>query len=293
MSNKQDKNIKISVWKTSQHMKSDTFEINLYRDKKFQAVPFHSHGFFELYVFLQGAGVYTVEQGDYNLEPGDIILIPPNHLHRLDILDSNISYERIVLWINPNYLSLFSTPQTRLDEVFYNCGKNNNYLIRDVKFSKILQKKLTALHHSDHSNKYGSDIETRIHFESLLLLLSRHLIEGEYSTKPPTINKVVNQTIQYINDNIGNKLSLEELSEHNHISKYYLARLFKDHTGTSPHQFIIKKRLSLSKTLLAQGYSIKQACLMVGFSDYTHYFRAFKKEFDITPKQYLDFIQGK
>lgn len=288
-----DDEIRQSTWSTSQHMQTDTFEINLYKDTSFSSVKFHSHDFYELYLFLNGSAVYTVENGDYELMSGDIILIPPNHLHRVEITDKSLLYERFVFWLNPNYLNKLSTPKTKLEKVFLDCGKSKNYLVRDTKFSKVIKQKLIDLHKSKESNDFGNDIEIQIIIKSLLLELSRYLISQTYTSKAPTINKMVNDTIKYINENINKPLSLDMLSRDLYISKYYLARLFKKNTGTSPHQFIIKKRLALSKNLLAKGISIKEACVQVGFGDYTHYFRAFKKEFGITPKQYLNFLQNK
>lgn len=110
--------MKYSTWKTSQHMLTNTFEINLYKDRQFSSVPLHSHNFHELYLFLNGKAIYTVENGDYKLQPFDLILIPANNLHRVEILNSSIPYERAVLWINPNYLNSLSTPYTNLAQAF-------------------------------------------------------------------------------------------------------------------------------------------------------------------------------
>ncbi len=285
--------MKYSTWKTSQHMLTNTFEINLYKDRQFSSVPLHSHNFHELYLFLNGKAIYTVENGDYKLQPFDLILIPANNLHRVEILNSSIPYERAVLWINPNYLNSLSTPYTNLAQAFLDRAETKNYLVRDVEFSKLLHQKITTLHKSNNSDSFGSDLETQINLQSLLLDLSRYLSTQSNSINPPTINQTVNDAIEYINKNIDKPLTLDMLAKDLFISKYYLARLFKKHTGTSPYQFIIKKRLTLSKTLLAKGISIKEACFQVGFGDYTHYFRAFKQEFGITPKQYLNFLQNK
>lgn len=84
---------------------------------------------------------------------------------------------------------------------------------------------------------------------------------------------------------------LKHLAQQFFVSKYHIdhiAHVFKDNMGLSVHQFITKKRLSLCRdAILAQG-NIDDIYLMYGFKDYSSFFRAIKKDFGMSPKEYRE-----
>ncbi len=275
-------------WTLSQLMSNNSYEIMHYCNKDFQKVSLHSHDFFELYFFISGNASYIIENGHYRLKSGDILLIPPNTLHQLDINDSKETYERIVLWINPRYISKLSSASTNLGICYENCIKTKNYLLRDDILSQEIRFALFALYNC--SKEYGADIFAEIQIKTILLKLSRYSINpnnkevASYTKKP---HSVIQKTVDYIDNNLDKNLSLDILAEKVFVNKYHLSRLFKKETNTTLHQYILKKRLVLSKQLIEQNYPIIELYLKCGFSDYSHFFRAFKQEFGITPKKYL------
>ena len=99
-------------------MSNSTYEVHHKKDKDFKTVEMHSHDFSEIYFFLQGSASYIVEDCKYSLRPGDVLLIPPNKLHQLDIKDSAMTYERFVVWLNQRYLKRISTAKTDLNTCF-------------------------------------------------------------------------------------------------------------------------------------------------------------------------------
>ena len=72
----------------------------------------------------------------------------------------------------------------------------------------------------------------------------------------------------------------------------FRSRQFTEFMGISIYSYIVKKKLYLSKQELIGNSMIKDAYLMYGFGDYSSYFRAFKKEFGMSPRQMLNFFRS-
>lgn len=92
--------------------------------------------------------------------------------------------------------------------------------------------------------------------------------------------------IEYIDQHLEEDLSLETLGEQFYISKYYAAHEFKERTGISVHQYILKKRLQRCADEIKTGKPVSRICSEYGFQDYSSFYRAFRKEYNISPKEY-------
>ena len=100
-------------------------------------------------------------------------------------------------------------------------------------------------------------------------------------------NENVNQVIAYINDHLSEDLSLDRLANHFYVSKYYLSHRFKEYTGLTLYQFIIKKRLVVARNMLREGTPVTTVCLQCGFNDYSNFLKQFKREFGRSPKEFM------
>lgn len=281
--------ISATHWKSSQLMNNKSYEISFYKDKDFQKVSLHSHDFYELYFFIKGNANYIIEDSYYKLNQGDILLVSPSDLHQLDIYDSKEDYERIVLWINPRYLKKLSTQRTDLSICFKLSNGHNKHLIR-APISSTIKELLLELYRNSKSESYGSDVFADILIKKVLLSLSEHAINAPHHAIEYN-DSIVSKVMRYISDNLNSKLTLDILADSMFMSKYHLSRLFKNETNTTIHQYIIKKRLILSKRFLEQNLPVVEVFAKCGFSDYTHFFRAFKNEYGITPKEYSALIR--
>lgn len=278
-------------WQSSQLMSKKDFEVNLYRDKYFKTVEMHSHDFYEVYCFIGGAVDYIVEDGLYRLQAGDVLLIPPNYLHQPNVKDGSKSYDRIVLWINPDYVKRLSSPSTDLATCFQKAKEKGAYLVRNSALSDKLVTELIAVIENENSNSFGADLTAENHVITVLTLLGAHYLKNRQA-KQAEQSKIISRAIEYISEHLTEPITLDGISNALYTNKYYFAHLFKEETGVSPHSYILKKRLLMSKELIEQGLSITDVYVRCGFSDYTHFFRAFKKEFDLTPKQYFHLIKA-
>ena len=280
----------------NQLMRNNSYEISHSRDINLNNVVLHSHDFYELYFFISGKAVYSVENLHYNLVSGDILLIPANVLHQLKVTNPNLTYERIVLWLNPRYVSKLSTRQTDLSSCFFSCASNRSYLIRDYFVSQKIRDHLLSLENLQSAENFGVDVEREQKVLSILLDINKFLKSDEFNA--PAINAryarqsnmIVSRTMDYVEKNLSGDLSLESISENIFVSKYHLSHLFKSETNITLHQFVLKKRLLYAKHLIEKGRAIKELYLECGFQDESTFFRSFKAEFAITPNQYRKLI---
>lgn len=100
-------------------------------------------------------------------------------------------------------------------------------------------------------------------------------------------NSCISKALEMIHDTFPEQITLSQLAEHAHISKYHFLRLFKSATGSTPHEYMISYRINESKKMLWQSRrSVADIAAASGFSDTNSYIRAFKRLCGVTPNAY-------
>ena len=104
-------------------------------------------------------------------------------------------------------------------------------------------------------------------------------------------DSVVYRILSYINDHYNEDLSLDFLANKFFISKYHLSREFNRLVGTSVYRYIIQKRLAMAKQMMSAGVPTSEVYQHCGFGDYSNFYRAFKSEYQISPRAYLESLK--
>lgn len=93
--------------------------------------------------------------------------------------------------------------------------------------------------------------------------------------------------IQYIDENIKEKIEIRQLSALSKWSHQHFIKNFSKYVGCTPYQYILKKKIEKAKIIIAEkDYSITNIALDYGFDSYSNFFKAFKKETGYTPDFY-------
>ena len=152
----------------------------------------------------------------------------------------------------------------------------------------VLMERLAAESEGAQAAAYGSDVVARACLLQLLAGLNRFALAAPARHEvEDKAGPVVAEVLHYINEHYPDELSLDLLSAKFFISKYHLSHEFHRLVGTSVYRYIIQKRLVIAKQMLANGVAPTDVYGHCGFGDYANFYRAFKAEYHISPKQFL------
>ena len=271
-----------------QVMQSDTFEVFHYRDPRPGFVEVHHHDFYEVYFLLGGKVSYWVEGRIIHMAPGDLLFINPMELHRPMPDPEEPVCERFVLWVNRDYLEQLSTDQLSLSSCFDTTRPDHSHLIRPTGGERaVLTARLGELVREYYSKDMGSELCARGAFLQLIVQLNRLAHRAKCAREGEQLSDLVHGAMQYISEHISSPLSLEEIAGQLFVSKYHLSHAFSAEVGVSVYRYILLRRLLMARQLLTAGETAGQVCRSCGFSDYTSFYRAFKSEYGISPREFL------
>lgn len=255
-------------------------------DQETREVKYHYHDFDKITIFIKGHVIYTIEGKSYELSPYDIVLVRHNDIHRL-VVDNSQIYERIIVYISPNFMNAYKTDSYDLSYCFQKAEEEHSNVLRNpsLKNSSLFQS-ITRLEKSFSDDGYASDLYRQVLFLEFMIHLNRAARKNRLEfIDTDNCNTKILDILQYINENLNHDLNIDILSDHFYISKYYMMRLFKQETGYTLGHYISQKRLLLAKELILTGVSGTQACFDCGFKDYSTFSRAYKKFFHESPRE--------
>lgn len=253
------------------------------KDQTKRDFSYHYHDFHKVIIFLSGKAAYHIEGKSYYLKPWDILLVNRHAIHKPEI-DFSVPYERFVLWIRDDIKS------TELLRCFQKAIDRSYNLIRlDSDTQEKLKQLLYELEAALKDEKFGSKLLGSTLFTQFMVYVNRIFLEKQYiyDARSYSSDSQIEELLRYINHNLTEDLSIETLARKYYLSKYHMMRKFKEETGYTIHNYIISKRLLLARTKISEGTPILKAAQLSGFSDYTTFSRAYKKQFGTAPSQML------
>ena len=267
-------------------LKTKAFSIaHLYKEEK--AMDMHIHDCYELYYSISGGKQFLIDNRFYSIAPGDLFIINQYESHKLTQIDSCV-HERIVLSVHPDYVKQISSVETNLDYCFTN---RSDQFQHKVSLNKEQQKRfLYYINKIIFAEGFAHDIIEQTAFMELMVLINSLSSANavETATTGYKYNHQVDDILAYINQNIAQPITVEQLAGHFYLSESYICRIFKSATGTTINKYITARRISIAKALLNEGSSVTEAFERSGFSDYSNFFKAFTKAVGVSPKKYAN-----
>ena len=248
----------------------------------------HVHPCHELYFSIAGGRQYLIETQSYAISPGDVFFVNQYESHCLTQVEET-SHDRIVINIDPAYLEQLSSGETNLALCFDSSLPNFH---RQLHLDKEAQntfyffiQKLSSL------GGYGEDLLEESTFIEFMIFLGRQMLsnKGDVLTNGQAnlaFDEKANAILDYINSNLLDDLTLDQIADHFYVSKSYLCRLFLRTTGTTISKYIAARRISIAKQMLKNGDNAMEACNKSGFNDYSNFHKTFTRTMGITPKKF-------
>lgn len=247
----------------------------------------HVHNHYEILHCLGDNVHITIEGEHYVVSKGDVVLINKNELHRINIPPYAV-YDRLVFEIAEDAnLTLFPTNKSNLFRVFelkkYGVG---NLLNENIVNSSGIKDILSVI---ASSIKYDTFLDMEIYANVILLLIELNRIYEQYGffENISNRNRLIDDIIEYVNNNLYKRITLSDLEKHLSVSKFYISHTFSKVFNIPLSQYIMIKKISLAKKLIMQGMSPTEVCYKLEFSDYSIFYKNYKKITNKSPSDYI------
>lgn len=249
----------------------------------------HSHTFYELIYCINNCDAeYLVDSERYRLRQGDLIILPPGVSHR-PLLPETLEppYMRYVLWMSTEFVDMYAS----LCPCMF--MQNGASILRAGSTAwESIAEIIQACVRESEQKASGWQAAVMGHAVLLLTQIKRavdekdtHLIQAE---QPQLLDKVTT----YVEENYVRPIALADLARHFYVSTSTISHLFKQKLGVSFYRYVTQRKLIAAKIKIEKGLRLEEAAAQTGFSDYSSFYRAFKQEYGISPRQYRQLVEN-
>ena len=245
----------------------------------------HSHTFYELLYCCNSCGAeYMVGSQRYRLLEGDIIFVPPGVSHR-PLLPEQMEapYHRYVLWLSPEfmerYAGLFPYPFTerQAHASLLRTGGTAWMQLGELFYAGVKE-----------AEEQQDGWEAAVIGNTMLLLtrIKRATDERSAQTMKAEKPELLDRVMAFVERNYAQSITVGDLASRFYVSSSTVSHLFKQKMGVSFYRYVTQRRLIAAKTLIEKGMLLEDVAAKTGFSDYSGFYRAFRQEYGISPRQY-------
>lgn len=237
----------------------------------------HWHEEIELTYVAEGSAIIRLEQQEYSLSKGDLLIINGNSLHEAKCI---------------------STPYTCKVIAFRTADMMEKFAIQNILFTPLIHQDpqidyyMERIFDECEEQRIAYKDSCKAYITLLLAYLSRYYMTDALSDTEAIRRKNqllrFNEVLLFIENNYSYPITNQQLADIMYMSVGHFANLFNKTIGMAPQKYINAMRLDKAKELLlSKKYSVSQVASLVGFQDYNNFGRQFKKHFFCTPQEML------
>jgi len=263
----------------------DNFRIFHLSDTAQREFTYHYHDFNKILILLNGDVTYTIEGRSYDLQANDIVFVKAGEVHK-PVIHSDVPYERIVIYVSPDYLDSHQKENADLNTCFKRAHEEQSHVLRMKAFSNSrLNSCIKRLEDSLQDKDFANELYHEVLFLEFMIELNRAaLCDAITYLSNTSSNQTILAIIEYLNSHLTEDICIDTLAEQFFLSRYYLMHSFKEETGYTIGNYLATKRLLLAKEMITSGKPITEVCYACGYKNYSTFSRAYKKNFGKAPR---------
>lgn len=244
----------------------------------------HSHSYYEVLCCRSGDVEYLVGTDRFRLQRGDIVFVPPGLSHRPLLPEAMTEpYVRDVLWLSQEYVALLE----RMFPRWQNPRQVDRVLLRTggTPWEHLGELLRTGVQLSQNRGS-GWEMELMGTVMVFMARLKKAFLEEDAVTMTAEKPELLDRAMSWLEANMGSRITLEDMSRQLYVSKSALSQVFRRRLGVSIHRYLTQRRLIAAKSLILEGAPLEEVGTRVGFGDYSGFYRAFRQEYGISPRQF-------
>lgn len=253
--------------------------------------------------FLEGECVFSINGCDYNIRENCMVAVMAWDITVIKDVKSPLTFQKIVYngdFIN-GYLRTLYNPKNLLITI-YDEIKDYPVIECDEEQARLIQAYVNQIRKDLGEEsiiekikfKEFSDAYVTSNLVSLLVLFNR--FSKEHRQNRIIVNDelhLTNQIFRYINSHLQSKITLDKLSKIFYVSESTIAKYLQINVGFNFSEMLNEIRINKSiDLLLYSDLSLNTIAQIVGYTDASHYFKAFAHKFDVTPNEYRKMYQN-
>lgn len=247
-----------------------------------------THNYWELVYIDRGSAIITADGHSLTLSQGEIIFHKPGEHHAIASVPNDPPTVFIITFYTTSKdIDFFGgkrlnvpTPLRRYITEMIADGQEAYILTDDSPYEVELTKKQDGL--------FGSEQLIKLNLEMLLLKLIRSSVLPKIeNTNNKNYDKLTNKVIEILTNNVYGRITVDYISKQLGFSRTYISSVFKENCGKTITEYMTELKISEAKYLIRKdSYTISQISDFLCFDNPHYFYRVFKKQTGMTPKQY-------
>lgn len=250
------------------------------------AAPEHDHAFAELVCCLSGfGGSFQVGQERFRIRRGDVVIIPDGVVHAFHPEETGMVNHGIVLWLSRDY---FQT----LTELFPSLSVKQRMpagggVLRTAGTAwESLPELFRGILGEAEAQAYGWEAAVSGMMALLLTQIGRASVDLGLIPRTGDKPELLDGILAYVEAKLSSKITLEDTANRFWVSQSTITHLFHEKMGVSFYKYVTRRRLDEARSMMMEGMALEKVATRVGFGDYSAFFRAFKAEHGVSPREF-------
>lgn len=254
----------------------------------------HYHKEVEFILVLEGVHEMHTLDASISLEPGEVMVVGSNQLHRgYSHPGSDVRYIVLHVDFEPYFDPATMNFSSSFIEVLHPLDALNGMFRRNSTASLEVGQAVKLIHDEVMQRKHGYEIAVSMHIKALMLTLLRNDEEGILTSHDKADAQVLKPVIAFVEDHLGERISMTEISRIAGMSYVYFSKYFKNRMGLPFTEYVNRKRIAKASRMLAMSdRKTTDIAASVGLENMAHFYEMFRRFNGCTPKQFRSRMKG-